>query len=300
MIKILIILQSFFITYTFCADLSPSDLFIRFNEETQEVQVAYKTYQSPDGKTLVKLIGMCHRSLPSFFDEVGNLLKDNVVLYEMAGGTLEQKRQFHDRIKNLGELYWAVYEAKSEIVEGPNALGLIDQNYLSYYQATELIHADIPHNPECSRVHAMSDDELKSSLYSPIQNLIAAGHIDPTDDLIEQYKKVLHSSKILQTQEEALQELKEIFFSLIAVCEALRQGGSSELLKEDLDYVIHRRNQYVFDAFNLVLSREIAPPQIAIVYGTGHMPFVHHFLLAKKFTHLANEDGWLTAAILKN
>lgn len=322
MTKIFIIFQSFFFMCSaFCADLpqrTSSDVFLRFNEETREEQIACKTYQSPDGKTLVKLVGICHLALPSFFEKVGELLKDSVLIYELAGGTLEQQRQFQDRIKSLGELYWAIYDASTtENPAGHDALGRVDQkDYLSYSNPIELIHADMPQSSEISSmIAAISDDNLKSNLFSSIQELIEAGYIDPSADLIEQYKKILSLSRTPQTREEALQECKETIalmeelrrgdpqFVKAAFAEELRRVDGPELLKDtfgnedvDVNLILLGRNQYIFAAFNLLLSRELIPPLITVAYGSGHMPFVHDFLLDKQFIHLENKDVWLTTA----
>ncbi len=77
--------------------------FVRINEENGTLEVALRIYIN-DTK-IISLLGMNHFAEASFYDQVEQIAKNKIVIYELSGCNFEQKEKQDCAIKKLPENY---------------------------------------------------------------------------------------------------------------------------------------------------------------------------------------------------
>jgi hypothetical protein len=248
--------------------------FMRINEETRNVELAFRTYENKAGKK-VKLIALQHIGDPHFFDKVRKNMRDFTVLYENRGFSLEDVKKARERINSLGGSIAEIQNSPelTSLFISPSwdlalalVLGLVHQDlYLKYDTAAELIHADI-HSDKIAKLDNINDETLRKSIHEKVGK-IASNY--PTI-----CGKALAWGYYCISLGSWLGGLKEKFFRA-----SLNQHLAADKSKDEL---FHKRNTIVLEKLDALINSP-SPNNIAIVYGALHAHVFEEFLLKHDF-----------------
>lgn len=293
--------------------------FSRIDEINAVVQTAYRSYSIVDSSTghtiNVRLIGITHKAIPEFYKQVEELIKDKVVLYELFGSTLEMVKEKKDRIMALlSPEYKNRYINSLGRPSCPNSLGQVSQeDFLSYIQCKELIHADaesgmeiigLPYDKdELSLIVEQGNSEaLKNLIDTEILNQMENFSITCNESTIDENLPFLnekfekHCRSNPSRNVLSIRHRKEVDYCnkdivIIRKSEDLHSHYNTieKFIKVD-------RNDFIFTALNDLWNRDEIPTEIAIVYGAGHLPIVEDYLLRQGFKPVLGSDSWLTVA----
>lgn len=295
----------------FCAEMQlTGQPFLRINEETSTYETSYKSYISPDGKTIIKLIGMEHSALPKFYEMVADMTAGTVVLYELVGHSLADEKKQYDRIALLGNDYSNKWKAAKK-VGYPDALGCVYQlAVLSYEGCAKLVHAD-NHTFDVNAFINQSDDKIKQIVDAKTRQLlieygvpygVLAEIIEESE--LNKYLRLLPALSACRTSEKELSnkirhDTKEALLDLDLVHSGKPPIGY--LIKKfgtRWEEILLDRNEIIFQLLRNFWSQSQVPAHISIPYGAGHLLFVENFLLKNGHQFIPGSDGWLVAAKL--
>ncbi len=285
--------------------LEPDQLYLRINNDESSLEVASKKFINADGVT-VELIATFHQALPEYYQEVDRRVADKVVLYELHGGPLESTKKVRERVASLGEVYAERWFKLSPRGARPNALGMVNQD-LSYANCLELIHADAvdePSSDDHDPFSNKSDDELRKLIDNLAHRALANYEVPwESDNEINEKLDIYRDRKasVKTKYDESIFLRNYVKEMLITTNQAKSSNyeGLSDKEIEFINYQILFRNQILFGAMRDLWTREVVPKQIAIPYGTGHMPFAEEFLLENGFSHVEGSTTWLLVAKLE-
>jgi hypothetical protein len=226
------------------------------------LQTAVTTLDRSRSKRLVTLVACIHIGLPSYFDELNQLIAAHkgAVLYEGIGALTPEEidslspeeKAIFERLSPLHELY--------EKLATP--LGLVFQGTALHYDREHWINADIP----LRRLIANWKDVKAPPL--PIDKL-------PTDLLESEASRRFAVQLLLQ---EPL--ILQAFNGVRSWLPPLRRMS---------DVLIEQRNQAAIDAFDRVDPDE----DVLIIYGAGHMQGLLDALRERWYWR--KEESWYTA-----
>ena len=295
----ILLLPTFFSIAVFSMDEKSSiHDFIKMDETSGHIECAFTSYLSQDGKTTIDLIGIMHMATPDFYDSVHNRIKDQVVLYEMPGYSVEDSRELTKRIASLGQIFKKIWDARY-VDEIPDSIGCVRQGrYLSFDGCAEPIHAD--KKEEEALYFSVSDTDIKAKIFYAADKIFLQNGIEiqGPDELLNNISRLPFleaASKSKKGQSSILRRsIQEMFEDEISLSLGNKPEGLIKHFGENWKEFMDDRHEIVFQKLIKLWAQKEIPARIPIVYGAGHMPYFEEFL--KKNNYKLRNKEWLLAA----
>ncbi len=282
--------------------------FQRINHESNTIETAYKKYQSQSfADTEIWLVGLTHLAIPQYYNQVGQLLENNVVIYELFGSSLEKAAKTELLAQGLSPDLQERFTKAIATNYMPDALGRIPQKVgLKYANCRELIHGDGVTEDEESVDDSNPEDEMDSLIEwindNTRQNLTEL-NIEIKDD--DEINKKLDAFMILKVSKysrlELSQQARKNIYKADLDVDLIRldlcPANLDESESEEWRHICRSRSMFVFTRLWPILRRPVPPRVIVVTYGSVHMPYIEENILKQLGFRLKSED-WLVATYL--
>lgn len=270
----------------------------RANEESgavvrlhgNEAQVPTVTYRHHDTGRLVRLVGVMHVAVPSFYEGVNKLIDDHpesAVLYEMVGGdpskegdaTPEEIAKAKERMQPLKELYQMMADATGCVSQKdglPIREGWINTDLSAVQFFYELRGGRGP-APQPSR-------GSRASKPTPLQQLMADRILDGLQRQVDQMKRPGMAAEIRR----ALHRSVRMFRYANLIGKVTESAGPQLPL---FGIVLHRRN----DVGVAGILEHVQKSDVISIWGAAHLPGMDKQLRAAGFEEVGRE--WRTVLV---
>jgi len=262
--------------------------FLRINEETRNVELAFKTFVNKEKGKSVEIIASFHLGDKAFYDAVRQNITGKTVLYESYGLTSEDEEKAEKQISELGGSVATIFSnpelsslllPRTWIYAWALWLGLVfEGNYLKFDTAASLIHADV-NKKMVEEENQQNDEELRAILNKKI------GFFGLNFPSLCQ-KTASYAFYCINIASWLL-GLKEIFFRVWA-------KNVKESLNHDPDF--YESNDIVTGKLGALIDSPESSNDIAVVYGVKHAPFFEQFLKESGFE--LEKEEWVVLTSL--
>lgn len=267
--------------------------FLRINEKTRNVELAFKTYYNPQTDQIIKVISTYHIGDKAFYDTARESMRRATVLYESIGLTHEDIEEANKRIRDLGGSIATISSSPelSSLLLAPSwiytyalALGLAHQTEaLKYDSAAKLIHADKVSQEAKKDLEQLKEDKRREEMLRQALNE-KIGYWSLTFPSV--CKKAAEYALVCASMATWLSGAKEAFL----------KGQIQEVLdSKNFSQDFIERNQIVIDELKPLIESPKTNPIIAIVYGVKHSPFFAQYLKKNGFKLINTEWVVLTS-----
>jgi hypothetical protein len=234
------------------------------------------------GRDTVDLVAVVHLGDAAYYEGLNDYLQNfDLVLYEMVGGTAEQKASAEPEDSSVPEM--ASVRQLQQMAK--SFLGLEFQLDGIDYSAENFIHADVDWEKYDQLMTARN--QSFATLFSRAMSLSQSGDIPGVPSNEADINAMLGSILTAITTGDGT-GLKRTLAPMLSEAE----GFISLLEGEDGTVLVTGRNKVVMEKLSEVRS-ERAAGNYAIFYGAGHMPDLEARLLADGFRKV--ETGWADA-----
>jgi len=261
---------------TFFSLISHAGAWLKISDDKSMAQLALRTYKK--GNDTVKLVAMMHFGENEFYEQVNKILKNKIVIYELAGGTFEQQKKLDEVIESLGSEYALRYKLL-RLISSPTSLfalrfGLAEQGAaVDYLPAAKLIHADVTGSPIFNLID--NQDKLKQFLDALVEDCVPPRIFKQHTDKNEALKAEINQA--LKNKES----LKDIVERDIIQDKSIKNKlGNSEI-----------RDQIIKNKLRELWNENMQPSEISVIYGADHLQEIEEFLIQNGF--VTTEEEWL-------
>lgn len=236
--------------------------FIKIDSEKNSLETAFRTYKK-NGRT-VALLATFHFGDSTYYQAISDMVAGNIVIYELFGGTYENKKELDAAVEKLTPEYQRQFK-NIRILENLYELAAYSFNlesessvdYLA--KAKVLIHADIYNKSEVA-TNEKDLELLIDKIVSGILNVANKASIKQINSLEQVIEAKKHTNLAL------------LINSWIK--------SSKPLSSKDLDRTIISINclKQALD------DKEKLSEKIVVKYGAKHQPAIEQFLLSNGFS----------------
>lgn len=254
--------------------------FIRYHEgeKADKLQTAIVSYESPQDKVRVELVGAIHIADKAYFDALNQRFKRyDAVLYELVGPPIEE-RDKADALKERQRLAWVGHiQAKmKEVLKLHGQLESID------YKAKNFVHADM----NTSQFTQTQKDKNESFLSLYFKAAMAQKEMQAKSGTNSDAAGLVMLFKLMTAKDGSTglkRMLAQEFNSVESLMAGVESGNGTVLIGE--------RNRVALE----VMDKQIAAGKkhLAIFYGAAHLADMEQRLLKKGFKRVKTE--WVTA-----